>query len=285
MFNFVLKKVKNILIDSSLDYNRSNSYFVFVSNLFFKINGQSHRFEITGLGDFKPNFKVVDYKTGDVKFFGYRKQGLMAFGNGVRQRGIHIGNEYLLDEITFSKNDIVIDIGANTGDLKIYFDNKNLNINYFGFEPGLIEFESLKVNNQDGNVFQIALGDINGLASFYYKPEFGDSSLVEMDGFSKSYEVEVIKLATFIENRSLSSTKIKLVKLEAEGFEPEIIFGIGKYLESIEYISADLGFERGINQETTAPTVLNFLLSSGFEIIKINGGRFVFLLKNKNFKN
>jgi FkbM family methyltransferase len=285
MFNFIVKKIKNILVDSILNYNRPNSYFVFISNLFFKISGQSHRFEISGLGDFKPSFKVVDYKTGDFKFFGYRKQGLMAFGNGIRQRGIHIGNEYLLDEITFLNNDTVIDIGANTGDLKIYFDNKKLNINYFGFEPGLIEFESLKVNNQDGNVFQVALGDNNGIATFYYKPEFGDSSLVEMDGFSKSYEIEVIKLATFIENLSLTSTKIKLLKLEAEGFEPEIITGVERYLENIEYISADLGFERGINQETTAPQVLNFLLNAGFEIIKINGVRFVFLLKNKNYKN
>jgi hypothetical protein len=73
--------------------------------------------------------------------------------------------------------------------------------------------------------------------------------------------------------------------LEAEGFEPEIISGMENCLENIEYISADLGFERGINQETTAPQVLNFLLNEGFEIIKINGVRFVFLLKNKNFKN
>lgn len=285
MLKFTIKKIKSKLIESSLDYKKPNWYFLFISNLFFKLNRQSHRFEKSGLGDFKPGYKVVDYETRNTKFFGYRKQGLLAFGNGIKQRGIHIGNEYLLDEITFSHNDTIIDIGANTGDLKIYFNNKNIKINYIGFEPGLIEFESLNVNNQDGNVFQVALGDKNGQAIFYYKPEFGDSSLVEMDGYSKSYEVEVTKLSTFFQKKSLTDTKIKLVKLEAEGFEPEIISGMENCLENIEYISADLGFERGINQETTAPQVLNFLLNEGFEIIKINGVRFVFLLKNKNFKN
>jgi hypothetical protein len=43
--------------------------------------------------------------------------------------------------------------------------------------------------------------------------------------------------------------------------------------------------ERGINQDTTAPQVLNYLINSGFEIIRVNGDRFVFLLKNKYFNN
>lgn len=197
---------------------------------------------------------------------------------------ITIGKDYLLDSINFDHKDIIIDIGANTGDLKIYFDTNGINIAYIGFEPGLIEFECLKRNNSSGQTFQIGLGNEDTVANFYYKPEFGDSSLVEMAGYTKKYQVQVSRFSTIMEKLQLGDQKIKLVKLEAEGFEPEIISGMGSYLKNIEYISADLGFERGVSQETTAPAVLNNLLLQDFEIVNINGPRFVFLLRNKRFQ-
>jgi FkbM family methyltransferase len=230
-----------------------------------------------------PPFKVKDPECACEKFFGYRKQGLMAFGNGIAERGKTIGKDYLLDNIKFEDNDVIVDIGANTGDLKIYFDNKGIVIDYLGFEPGLIEFECLKRNNPSGRTFQIGLGDEDTTANFYYKPEFGDSSLVEMNGYSKKYEVQVNKFSTIMNKLQMGDKKIKLVKLEAEGFEPEIISGMEAYLKNIEYIAADLGFERGISQETTAPAVLNNLLLQDFEIVTVNGSRFVFLLRNKRF--
>lgn len=282
MINSIFKKLKNLIINSALNYKNSDLYFIRASNFIFKITRKGHRFKLSNLGDSLPKYYVFELKDNSRKFFGYRKQGFMAFENGIKKRGEHIGFEYMLDSIKFENNDKVIDIGANTGDLKIYFDNKNIKVDYYGFEPGLIEFESLKINNKESRVFQMALGDNNSIAEFYYKPEFGDSSLVEMDGYSKKYQVEVMKLSNFFEKNQLHNQKIKFIKLEAEGFEPEILFGLGSYIQQVEFISADLGFERGINEETTAPQVLNYLLNLGFEIIEINGNRFVFLLKNKS---
>ena len=57
------------------------------------------------------------------------------------------------------------------------------------------------------------------------------------------------------------------------------------YLENIEYISADLGFERGINQTSTYPQAKKFLLKRNFKIVSINGHRKVVLFKNLNLKN
>ena len=72
--------------------------------------------------------------------------------------------------------------------------------------------------------------------------------------------------------------------MEAEGGEPEVLMGCGMKLEIIEYISADLGFERGLNQESTLPKVVNFLLGKGFELKSINSPRLVCLFRNKNLK-
>lgn len=281
----LFKKLKAQLTKRSLDYSYSNQFFVTVSNYFFRRNNLQHRFELTSPGAMLPPYKIIDPIYGSEKFFGYRKQGLMAFGNGIAERGATIGKDYLLDSIHFNPEDVIVDIGANTGDLKIYFDNKGIPIQYIGFEPGLLEYECLKHNNASGQTFQIGLGNEDTTATFYYKPEFGDSSLVEMTGYSKKYEVQVNKFSTILNKLQMGDKKIKLIKLEAEGFEPEIIAGMGSYLDNIEFIAADLGFERGVSQETTAPAVLNYLLLQDFEIVSVNGSRFVFLLRNKRFNN
>ena len=87
-------------------------------------------------------------------------------------------------------------------------------------------------------------------------------------------------LALFLNNQFLN--KIKLFKLEAEGAEPEILLGCEPILHNIEYISADVGFERGIKQKSTLPEVNNFLMKNGFELVKNGRSRIVCLYKNKN---
>ena len=74
--------------------------------------------------------------------------------------------------------------------------------------------------------------------------------------------------------------KIKLIKLEAEGFEPEILQGLKKYLNYVEYITIDCGFERGIKQESTITECTNYLIQNNFEMIDFGIPRIVTLFKN-----
>ena len=97
------------------------------------------------------------------------------------------------------------------------------------------------------------MGDKNHVVEFYYKPEFGDSSFLNMGDSESSYKCEVKTLDTFINEIDLNDKKIKLFKVEAEGAEPEVLNGAINTLKNIEFISADLGFERGVDQDTTAP--------------------------------
>ena len=84
--------------------------------------------------------------------------------------------------------------------------------------------------------------------------------------------------------RELHPSEINIDELEAEGYEPEILNGLDIFTENIEYISADLGFERGIDQTSTFPQAKNILLKRNFEIISINNQRKVVLFKNLKFK-
>jgi hypothetical protein len=57
-----------------------------------------------------------------------------------------------------------------------------------------------------------------------------------------------------------------LLKIEAEGYEPEILKGAGKMLERCEYIAVDGGYERGVKCEQTFTTITNYLLKNNFEM-------------------
>lgn len=280
---FVLSYIKSIFFSIISNYKISDKTFITVINIYFKLMKKRHRFMLSNLGLNYPKYKIVEHDGKSEKFFGFRKQGLMSFANGIENRGYSIGSAYLLDNIDFKDGDIIFDIGANSGDLKIYFDNQKIKIQYFGFEPGRIEFQSLKKNNQDGNLFNLALGDKNDTLPFYYNPEYGDSSLVEMKGYNEKYNVTVNTLSHFVNAKNLNKSKIKLIKLEAEGFEPEILKGLDKFTKYVKYISADLGYERGIDQTSTLPQAKKILLKKNFKIIGINNKRRVVLFKNLKF--
>jgi hypothetical protein len=70
---------------------------------------------------------------------------------------------------------------------------------------------------------------------------------------------------------------IKLLKIDAEGAELEVIRGSRALMKSIEFIAIDLGFEKGINQESTAPPVFEVLNNHNFKLIAIaKNERFLF---------
>ena len=79
--------------------------------------------------------------------------------------------------------------------------------------------------------------------------------------------------------------KVKLFKVEGEGFEPEILRGANNALQIIEYIGVDGSPERGKNNETTIEYATEFLISKGFEIVfsNINQRYAKVLFRNKNF--
>ena len=53
-------------------------------------------------------------------------------------------------------------------------------------------------------------------------------------------------------------------------------------IKLVKFISADLGYERGIDCESTLVPVTNYLLERGFELINVSHGRICALYKNKN---
>jgi len=216
--------------------------------------------------------------TGERKhFFLNRRQALNAYRWSLPRRAKDLARVYHLDAVGLQDGDTVVDCGANVGDLLLSLESYGKNIRYYGFEPSPSEFSCLRLNAKDYKACNMGLWNQSGQLNFYLSSDGADSSFIEPRVFDEIRRVDTKRLDEILPG----DIEIKLLKLEAEGAEPEVIEGLGSLLHNISYISADLGFERGIDEESTLCPVVNHLLANGFELVALTGGRMVALFKNK----
>ena len=206
---------------------------------------------------FYPNRRIsnifIDYKLHIEKFF----------------------KTYCLDEINFQESDLVIDCGANIGELYLAFDEKKIKISYIAFEPDKKAFNSLEKNTKNTNqqLYNLALSDKNEKRNLYTDTDGGNTSLSEFESTS----IEEIETKTL---DSFNFKNIKLLKIDAEGHEPEVLTGLTETLKNVEYIAIDHSDERGFNQEKTTVEVFDFLYKNNFQVVAVSPYREISLFKN-----
>lgn len=199
--------------------------------------------------------------------------------NGIYERQNLLFNEYLLNFIDFKSTDTVIDCGANIGEIGFFLNYKFGINNIFSFEPEKLEYSVLCKNLPNSNNFNLGLYSKTDKILFYSKNKTGDSSIFFTND-SNVNEINVVSLdSIFLEH---NITNCKLLKLEAEGAEPEILLGAKESISKIEYISVDCGPERGIDLDKTISEVNEFLVNNNFKLIEINSKRTILLFKNKS---
>ena len=216
-------------------------------------------------------------------YFPDRLRGIHTYSYGIMNRATQLIQTYNLELIKFSNNDVVIDCGANYGDLYTWLKSKDLNINYISFEPSPLEFKCLQLNCLNQNNNNIALSDINGDINFFLKTDSGDSSTIEPStGYTEKIKVKSCTLSSYVLNNKIQ--KIKFLKIEAEGSEPEVLKGSKEILSRVDYIGVDGSPERGIKNETTIDYAIEFLNKNGFKVeaSNINKNYAKALFKNKN---
>ncbi|MGB3689776.1 MAG: FkbM family methyltransferase [Jannaschia helgolandensis] len=208
--------------------------------------------------------------------------------DGLAARATDLRGQYVLDGVPFEEDDWIVDIGANIGDLSLCFrgleSGASMSVNFIAFEPSPKEFAALERNLAANPALashechNLALwSDDSEALTFYVKSEEADSSLIPITGATHKIKVPTARLDHVLPKRTY-----KLLKLEAEGVEPEILEGATEILPHFRFITADLGFERGTELDSTLPQVTNFLLQRGFEVVGYEGSRHVVLFRNTN---
>lgn len=230
-------------------------------------------------------FEAIDIQTGKLWYFSSLSRASWMYLRGFEQVAHYMSTSYAVDGLKFSNGDLVVDCGANYGDLTLWLETLPCSTRYLGLEPGRREFccLSLNVSNRTNiTVRELALGDEDGQVTLYEEMETVSSSVLPVPNSTGTYPVRIAKLDSLMEEMELDSTPIRLLKLEAEGTEPEVCRGMVRTLPRIDYIAADLGFERGLKQEATAPDVVNFLLNHGFSLVRLGNMQSVRMLFARN---
>ena len=206
------------------------------------------------------------------------------YQRGFSYRAQQIANDYLLFTNLFSAGDTVVDCGANSGDLELYFLLNGIDVNYIAFEPSPKEFECLVRNTshrlKKSELHRVALGNRNSQSEFYLSSQSADSSIIEPYNYSNKIIVDERRLddcASLIEVK-----KIKLLKVEAEGYEPEVFMGCKGVIAKVHYVSVDMGPERGRKRTATLVECLGWLIERNFDLVAFNSTRLVGLFKARS---
>ena len=208
--------------------------------------------------------KLVDLKL--LSIWHAHMSRIHLYSKGLANRGRSIGKSYMLEEVEFTNGDVVVDCGANLGDLQLYFNYLGISIDYYGIEPNPQDFESLLLNLlPSSKALNIALWDSESKLDFYVDSESASSSLIEPPAYSAVIQISARRM-----DQLNLPAKIKLLKVEGEGAEPEILMGSVGVLNRIQFISVDCGPERGKDQLDTKTEVCEFLEKNHFSIVKEN---------------
>ena len=260
--SFLKNKIINLNRYTALNF--STKTYTRFWNLIFSILNNPVRFR--ALDDDNMFIEDREYEL-------YISQKLRAwfYFKSIKNRFETLGKMYFFDKIEFSDDNIIVDCGSNIGEifysLKIFNKNK---FDYYGFEPVDSEFNLLQLNPENNIQSPIALFDKNEIRKLYVHKEGADSTLFEDIRYNAGTNVQCRRLDSI---DILKNKNIKLLKLEAEGCELEVLMGCGNILKNIEYISADIGYELDQGTKSNEKEVTEFLLQNNFRHLDINDRR------------
>lgn len=163
----------------------------------------------------------------------------------------------------------IFDVGANVGEIVLYFNQKFTSSQILAFEPINESFKTLEKNTEhlkNVNCFKYALGSTIEKKTISLNPNSQQNSLVEelqKDSFPTEV-IDIITLDNFCEQTQIE--KIDLLKIDTEGFELEVLKGATNLLENrkISFILSEVGFRETDKRHTFFFSLYQFLYSKGF---------------------
>jgi FkbM family methyltransferase len=201
---------------------------------------------------------------------------LLFYRQGVERRLAQVAREYgMPDHVTIKPGDAVIDVGANIGEFSLVCSEAGATV--YALEPDIKAFLCLTCNVAGRSVVPLnaAAWREDSVERLHMATESADSSFVNR--FGESREVLALRLDTLA--RMLRLDRVKLIKCDAEGAEPEVLAGATELLAITEYVTFDCGPER--EGRSTLAECEEILTGIGFRIVqKEESGRFNLVARN-----
>jgi FkbM family methyltransferase len=153
------------------------------------------------------------------------------------------GLEHILDQmlakyqdgpVQIESGDVVFEVGGNAGEFTLAALRKGAKVTTA--EPDSNAFDCLVCNAPEARALALAVGDRDGTAVINLSTAGADSSLINAS--SKKAIVPIRTIATLMPDGA------DFLKIEAEGFEPEVLKGAVPVLDRVRKIAIDCGPER-----------------------------------------
>lgn len=155
-----------------------------------------------------------------------------------------ISELYAFDTIEFNDGDVILDIGAQVGIVSCYLGKKYPNTKIYAFEPVPENYRRLLRNLQANNVTNVTAinkalssdGRTLALSGDLRANSGGISALTTPNGHP-AFTVESVTLASIFEDYAIN--RVKLLKIDCEGAEYEILLAKPELLDCIDYMRGE----------------------------------------------
>ena len=189
---------------------------------------------------------------------------------------------------------LLIEVGAYDGQDSLNYYNQDYKV--YTFEPKRDLYENLYTKTKDlpnYKVTQKAVCLTNGKMQFNICKHGGASSILpfrsdeelnktwsegrqDVHYSGESYEVETIRLDTFIEENDLQNETIDYIHIDAQGVDLDVLRSLGKYItnvkagvvETVKEVTKSIYIGQDDN---TYDKVETFLKENGFTISSVSG--------------
>lgn len=266
MIDKLIQALKNPLINKPASWMPSGvyvRYIILISRFRLKSYSKSLSAESS-------SFYIYKVTYDKHKIFFQSAVRISRFIKGFEHAGKRMWNRYKIDELLGGiEPRTIIDIGANIGEFSYYADKRySGRLKIFAFDPDPVTKQCFEKNlvGIDASFNLVALSNKSGEEDLYLKTDSADSSLHKPNGVSIKVKTKMITLDSFFDNLEIESPV--LLKMDAEGHEPEVLLGGIATLKHIDWISIDAGLER--YGKSTSDEVARILVDQGFSEVTIS---------------
>ena len=266
MKTYVISIIKNLFINKPASWLSSSLYVKYIIFL--------SRFRLKSYSKFVSEtnsvFFIHQVFYSNHKIFFQSATRISRFMKGFEYAGKRIWDRYKLNELIGNDEPkTIIDIGSNIGEFSYYANKKYLvKVKIFAFDPDPITKQCFENNlaGVDLSFNMLALSNKLGEEDFYLKTKSADSSLHKPIGESVRIKTKVTSLDHFFHDLTLMQPV--LLKMDAEGHEPEVLLGGLTTLKCVKWVSIDAGLER--YGKSTSKEVVKILLEQGFSEVNVS---------------
>lgn len=187
--------------------------------------------------------------------------------------------------IKLANIDLLLDVGANTGQYALEMRELGYKGKIISFEPMSKEFSclrSLANLDCDWEVHNFALGSNSSEQEINITENSVSSSLLHPSSLQllhsknsrvvRKEKIKIGRLDSFLKEENLSRFKRIWLKIDVQGFEDEVILGAGESLKLVSYIQLELSFSELYKDQKTIIPMLELLDKLGFQLISFEPG-------------